>query len=231
MEENEIELKNNSIIHKNKSLTRLDLSFLKHIELSEYKKSNLLAYWIHDYAVYHDEEKDFDTTKIRTFKRGDIIKANLGFNIGSELGGLHYCIVLDKYDNPKNASLNVIPLTSKKTNKTYLNSSVNLGKELYNILKCNLAKENDKLNNLLKELEKLDDIPENIQNVIKIEQKYIDKMNKEISKMKQDSIALINQITTISKQRLFDDIILRKVHLSSNSLNLIDSYIVKYFTK
>ena len=35
MEENEIELKNNSIIHKNKSLTRLDLSFLKHIELSE----------------------------------------------------------------------------------------------------------------------------------------------------------------------------------------------------
>ena len=125
----------------------------------------------------------------------------------------------------------MIPLTSKKTNKTYLNSSVNLGKELYNILKCNLAKENDKLNNLLKELEKLDDIPENIQNVIKIKQKYIDKMNKEISKMKQDSIALINQITTISKQRLFDDIILRKVHLSSNSLDLIDTHIVKYFTK
>ncbi len=231
MDENEIELKNNSIIHKNKSLTRLDLSFLKHIELSEYKKSNLLAYWIHDYAVYHDEEKYFDTTKIRTFKRGDIVKANLGFNIGSELGGLHYCIVLDKYDNPKNASLNVIPLTSKKANKTYLNSSVNLGKEIYNILNCNLAKENDKLNNLLKELEKLNDIPENVQNVIKIEQKYIDKMNKEISKMKQDSIALINQITTISKQRLFDDIILRKVHLSSNSLDLIDTYIVKYFTK
>ena len=87
------------------------------------------------------------------------------------------------------------------------------------------------MNNLLKELEKLDDIPENIQNVIKIEQKYIDKMNKEISKMKQDSIALINQITTISKQRLFDDIILRKVHLSSNSLDLIDTHIVKYFTK
>ena len=125
----------------------------------------------------------------------------------------------------------MIPLTSKKKNKTYLNSSVNLGKELYNILKYNLSKENDKLNNLLKELEKLDDIPENIQNVIKIEQKYIDKMNKEISKMKQDSIALINQITTISKQRLFDDIILRKVHLSSNSLDLIDTHIVKYFTK
>lgn len=127
--------------------------------------------------------------------------------------------------------LNVIPLTSKKINKTYSSSSVNLGKELYNILNNNLSKENDKLNNLLKNIEKLDDIPENIQNVIKEEQKYIDKMSKEINKMKQDSIALINQITTISKQRLFDDIILRKVHLSNNSLDLMDAQIIKFFTK
>ena len=40
MKENEIELKNNAIIHKDNSLKRLDLSFLKHIELSEYKKAN-----------------------------------------------------------------------------------------------------------------------------------------------------------------------------------------------
>ena len=60
---------------------------------------------------------------------------------------------------------------------------------------------------------------------------HIEKMSKEINKMKQDSIALINQITTISKQRLFDDIILRKVHLSSNSLDLIDARILKFFTK
>lgn len=38
MNKNEIELKNNAIIHKDNSLNRLDLSFLKHIELSEYKK-------------------------------------------------------------------------------------------------------------------------------------------------------------------------------------------------
>ena len=87
------------------------------------------------------------------------------------------------------------------------------------------------MNNLLKKIEKINDIPESIQNVIKEEQKYIDKMSKEINKMKQDSIALINQITTISKQRLFDDIILRKVYLSSNSLDLIDNQIIKFFTK
>lgn len=38
MVKNNIEIKNNAIIHKDKSLNRLDLSFLKHIQLEEYKK-------------------------------------------------------------------------------------------------------------------------------------------------------------------------------------------------
>lgn len=50
MNKDEIELKNNAIMHKDNSLNRLDLSFLKHIESNEYKKSDILAYWIHDFA-------------------------------------------------------------------------------------------------------------------------------------------------------------------------------------
>ena len=45
-----IEEKNSSIIQKDKSLKRLNLSFWKHINLHEYKTSNLLAYWINDYV-------------------------------------------------------------------------------------------------------------------------------------------------------------------------------------
>ena len=60
---------------------------------------------------------------------------------------------------------------------------------------------------------------------------YVKKMKNEISKMKIGSIALINQITTISKQRIFDDDILRKVRLSNNSLDLLDKQIIKTFTK
>ncbi len=166
MNESKIELKNNAIIHKDNSLNRLNLSFTKHIELNEYKKSDLLAYWIHDFSVYHDEERTFNVAKSGIYSRGDVIKVNLGFNIGNELGGLHYCIVLNKYDNAKNGTLNVIPLTSRKDNKKYVSSSVNLGKELYNIF----------------------------QNIIEKEQKYIEKMEREICKMQKDSIALINQI-------------------------------------
>lgn len=231
MDENEIKLKNNAISHKDNSLTRLDLSFLKHIELNEYKKSDLLAYWINDFAEYHDAEKTFDIAKSGIYSRGDVIKVNLGFNIGNELGGLHYCIVLNKYDNTRNGALNVIPLTSRKDTKKYDSSSVNLGKELYNLFQRKIEKEKCKLQQILDELKKIDNIPINTQNVIEKEQKYIVKMEIEISKMKKDSIALINQITTISKQRIFKDTVRKNVKISNASLDLIDKQIIKFFTK
>ncbi len=221
MDENNI--KNKSIIHKDNSLHRLDLSFLKHINSEEYKISDLLSYWIKDFANYHDEEKTFDCSQIKTFKRGNIIKANLGFNIGNELGGLHYCIVLNKNDNPKNGTLNVIPLTSK--NKNY-KGCINLGDEIYELLNTNLQLEKNFLYNLVKE-NKSQSITEQMQK----ELEYIHKLSVEIKKMKQNSVALVNQITTISKQRLFDIDILHKVKLSSNTLNKLDKTILENFTK
>ena len=225
MEENK--LKNDAIIHKDKSLNRLDVSFIKHINLREYKIGHLLSYWIYDFANYHDEEKIFDTTKLITFKRGSIIKANLGFNIGHELGGLHYCIVLDKFDNPKNGTLNIIPLTSKK-NKRYPISSIDLGNEIYNTLNSLYSKEIEMLSNKYKDIWSL---PSEKAKQFTSDYEYVKKMKDEISKMKIGSIALINQITTISKQRIFDDDVLRRVRLSNESLNLIDKNIIKFFTK
>ena len=55
--------------------------------------------------------------------------------------------------------------------------------------------------------------------------KYIKKVEKEISKMKKGSIALISQITTISKQRIYDpkvsSDILANLRVSDSTLNLI----------
>lgn len=228
---NEDEMKNNVIIHKNNSLNRLDLSFLKHIELNEYKKSELLAYWIYDYAVYHDEERDFDVTKSGVFHRGDIIKVNLGFNIGNELGGLHYCVVLNKKDNPQNGVLNVLPLTSKKENKKYPKTCVNLGNELYSILNKNIEKETARVNKLLEKLDNFEEIPKSIQESIEKEEKYIGQLAKNINQYKKESIVLVNQITTVSKQRIFFDAVLKNVRLSSDSLDLIDKQIIRFFTK
>ena len=142
-----------------------------------------------------------------------------------------YCIVLNKYDNTRNGTLNVIPLTSRKDNKKYDSSSVNLGKELYNIFNEKIEKEKEKLQKILDELKEIEEISIEIQNIIEKEQKYIEKMEKEISKMEKDSIALINQITTVSKQRIFKDVIRRNVKISSESLDLIDEKIKAFFTK
>lgn len=215
--------KNEAIIHKDKSLNRLDISFLKHIKSEEYKTSHLLAYWVNDFANYHDEEKTFDTDKLIVFKRGSIVKANLGFNIGHELGGLHYCIVLNKNDNPKNGTVNVIPLTSK--NKTY-KGCINLGSEIYKLLIQNVENEQNSLRELVRQSNN-----HVITNEMQKKLEYIHKLSTEIKKMKNNSVALLNQITTISKQRLFDIDILHKIKLSSSTLDVIDKTIIEFFTK
>ena len=48
------------------------------------------------------------------YKRGDIVKLNFGFNIGSEYGGLHYAIVINNKNPHSSSVVTVIPLTSQK---------------------------------------------------------------------------------------------------------------------
>lgn len=237
MKENEIsneEEKISAISHKNNAIQRLDISINKHIELTEYKMSHLLSYWITDFAEYHDNEKNFDSTSLKTFKRGDIIKANLGFNIGNELGGLHYCVVINKNDNPYSNTLNIVPLSSIKQGKKYnKNTCINLGNELFNLLIIKSAKEAediaDKVEKLTKGLNS--EITQSDINVLLERLEHLKRNQEEISRMKTGSIAYVHQITTISKQRIFKTPILSGIKLSDDSLDLIDKKIVQLFTK
>ena len=131
-----------------------------------------------------------------------------------ELGGLHYCIVLNKDDKLSFGTLNVIPLTSIKENKVYHNNTVNLGDEIYTILYNKFRKSfNDS----------------------SLDSEFLNKFEKEITKMKKGSIALVNQITTISKQRIYypksSKDLLAGVRLSNSSLDLLDKKINELFTK
>ena len=221
----------NTIIHKENSLQKLNLAFQNHISNKDYKTANLLAYWINDFVKYHGEENEFYSKKLKVFKRGELVKANLGFNVGNELRGLHYCIVIEKYDNPKNGTLTVVPLTSKKSNKVYNQCTLNLGKEIYEILKNKIQKEIVELNKMIEFFSSPSKISEHLKTVIENEIQYYKSLEDEIKKLKKDSIALINQITTISKQRLFDETILRKTCISDETMNLLDNKIIKTFTQ
>lgn len=227
------EAKSEAIAHKDNSLKRLDMSFIKHIELAEYKKSNILAYWIIDFAKYHDDERTFNPNSLKTFKRGDIVKVNLGFNIGTELGGLHYCVVLNKNDNPYSGNLNIIPLSSSKENKVFNKTTcIDLGDELYISLIHKVDTEFEVVRKQLSTLSQLNDNDAS-KELKKISQRveYLNKMQTEILKMKHGSIALIHQITTISKQRIYKTPVLSGIKLSNASLDLIDKKIKKLYTK
>ena len=141
-----------------------------------------------------------------------MIKVNFGHRIGREHGGLHYAIVIDNDNALASNTITVIPLSSLKShmNKNHLGKDrLYLGTEIYKLLI-------DKLNSL---------------NSLSPEAVAV---KKELSRMKAGTIALIGQITTISKYRIYDPLstknALHKIRLSDNTLGDIDCKIRELFT-
>ena len=219
------------------------------------KKVNIISYWLKDYINYIKNENEFNPINLKTYKRGDIIKANLGFNIGSELGGLHYCVVIDKKNNRNSPVVTVVPLSSQKVDIINKNSIV-LGDDIYNTM---VAKSNKLLDAGLFEIEEIKkqlilktkqstekslasdnlyiknmDLNYDITEIYK-KLELAQKISKEIQGMKYSSIAIVNQIRVISKQRIytpkteFDT--LSGIKLSDRKLNLIDEKMKTMFIK
>lgn len=201
------------------------------------KKADLISYWLESFSDYISFEDKFESNRLIRYSRGNVIRLNFGFNVGKEIGGLHYAVVIDN-DNKRSADvLTVVPLSSSDGKRIH-ERSVDLGTELFE--KINIVQENllstatqelidlmkihDALNTSInvfkhyKDLgeeipaEILDQLPDVLesQNEIagKIDtlQKKIDTLtrnNIEISKLKMGSMAVTNQITTVSKQRIY----------------------------
>ncbi|PTJ83697.1 growth inhibitor PemK [Staphylococcus simulans] len=89
------------------------------------RKIKYLPEWLEFYTSQLLEENNNKYKLYSTYKRGTIIYVNLGSNIGNEFSGNHFCIVLDKKDNPKKSTVTVVPLSSKKSSHyTQLTSSI-----------------------------------------------------------------------------------------------------------
>ena len=240
------------------------------------KKANLISYWLENYVEYIRREENFVPAHLKRYERGDIIKVNFGFNIGSEYGGLHYAIVLDKVNAKNSPVITVVPLTSFTEGDSVHENDVFLGNELYTKLqlkirglKQTVSSEKQKnaalkssiqhllnmLEPLLNEVATTDDIAsikindeqeaimeqaikqlETIQEQEKNIQKQeilLNNVSKEISKMKAGSVALPNQITTISKQRIYNPKnsydVLHGVKLSPDGLDKLSEGLKKLF--
>ena len=177
------------------------------------KSAKLLSYWIIDYIKMLQKETILKNKNYRRYKRGSVVKVHLGYRIGSEEGGLHYAVVIDNKDTANSPVLTIIPLTSikneaQKLKYTNANSkAIILGDEVFQAIK-------DKLNT----------------------QSDLSKVNVEkLSKMKTEGIALVGQITTISKIRIYDPCsskdLLYSIKLSNKSMDKIDNKLKDLYTK
>lgn len=220
------------ILHKKraiKEVNKLLEKYINHPNTKYLKKANLLSYWLENFSNYISNETSFDPKKLISYKRGDVVKLNFGFNVGSEHGGLHYAIVLDNHNLHSSPVVTVIPLSSGTASTTY-ERDVFLGNELYTKLnaknKILMEKTNEQKDNTSKILSALTsvakkfkasgkpaEIPadlldvmsaaeENCEKLLK-EIELLEKFDKEISHMKQGSVALMEQITTVSKMRIY----------------------------
>ena len=208
-------------------------------------KGKKLAYWIKDYAHFLGQEQTFCSDKLIKYKRGAIVKVHLGYRVGSEEGGLHYAVVMDKNNSIHSPTVTIIPLTSVKpgVDLTKLHfSNVPIGNEVYTLLTSNF---NAELRSARQHLYEITELRSNLNTPAdyeilsdKIEETqsqitYCEKMRKEVDRMKQGSIALVGQITTISKIRIYDPRYskdaLSKVRVSSSTLDLLDDKVQELF--
>ena len=105
-------------------------------------KADKLCYWLQDWMTFLSFENEFSPMSLRRYKRGEIIKVHLGFNVGSEEGGLHYAVVIDK-NNPKSSPvITIVPLTSVKPStdiSKLRGGSIFLGNELFTNLNSKIS--------------------------------------------------------------------------------------------
>ena len=261
-----------------KSLNSLLEGYINDPSGEHLKKANLISYWLKDYVRFINFEEHFDPKRNISYRRGNVVKIDFGFNIGSEYGGLHYGVVLDNHNAQSSPVLTVIPLTSVKDNKQIHNNNVELGNELYRLLKIkydtisqSLKEEEESIIATLQVLSGLASLSDNatreladcdknsaeysqklltLQQYITAstglcdewekkqkhnqeEQEYLNKIGKEISQMKDGSIALINQITTVSIIRIFDPRnlkgVLSGISLSEESMEKINTKLKELF--
>lgn len=261
-----------------KTLNKMLEIFINDPSGKHLKKAHLLSYWIKDYVRMINFEEKFDPTRNIAYKRGNIVKIQFGFNIGSEYGGLHYGIVLDNNNAHSSPVVTVIPLTSTKENRELHPNSVDLGNDIYRLLKLkydtidkSLKEEHHEIKETLsifdsvmpvakesvQELEQCEqgtkefaqklviakghlDTLEKLQSTWeekyrhnKEQQEYLDKIGLEISQMKEGSVALVNQITTISKMRIFDPRnlkgVLSGVSLSAENMDKINQKVKELY--
>ena len=191
-----------------------------------------LNYWCHNYIPI-EQTFDYENELLR-YRRGDVISLNLGFNVGSEQGGLHYAIVLNNINDKSNKILTIIPLsTHEKENKDeddYLKYEVLIDNSIFSDEIIRLTNKISIINTKLSDETISEDEKKKLNKEKKAIQKELDKISSDDKIYAQPA-----QIKTVSKLRIYyptevDDI-LYNVNVGEDVLKNIEDKIIDLFFK
>lgn len=79
-------------------------------------KFKYLPEWVLSEATYFEKEIKRPVVNHKIYKRGALVFVDFGVNVGNELSGGHFAVVLNQKDTQRNGVLTVVPVSSK-TNK------------------------------------------------------------------------------------------------------------------
>lgn len=85
----------------------------KFVSKSKKLKFRYLPDWVLSEATYFEKEVTSQVRNHKIYKRGSLVFIDFGVNVGNELSGHHFGIVLNKKDSKRNGVLTVVPVSSK----------------------------------------------------------------------------------------------------------------------
>lgn len=167
--------------------------------------------------------------KFYTFKRGSVVMVNFSPQVGSEIKGKHFAIVLTKKDRNTNELLTVIPLTSKY-HKYHLDLGDSIKKSIY--LKIiehqqNISSDFKLIDDGKTVVVEINGIPKEMEMLSNVITRY--------QSLKEHTYAKPHQITTISKLRIVKPVNkldpIRSLTVPHEVMDKIDKAILNLFTK
>ena len=174
--------------------------------------ANKILYWLNDWSGYIlPNEKSFEYSKLIRYEQYSIIEANLGFKVGSEAGGLHYGVILDKNNAKGSKTVMIIPFKSLDEDETENDidekTEVYLGNQVFQVEIERQEKQLKKINTKLEKYDMEDDKGNYLLSKNDDEYKRLIKkksfIETEISKMSKGTIAQVGQICLMSKMRIY----------------------------
>jgi mRNA-degrading endonuclease toxin of MazEF toxin-antitoxin module len=210
---------------------------------SGHYKFKQLPYWHRSKSdwlekEYHKQIKPH----YKKYKRGTIVYVDFGVNVGSEISGHHFAVVVNIFDNPRNPLTTVIPLTSKES-RFYLHLDNTVIKNAISLLKQHIETINRNLESLQEKIESTfsgNEVSSDTNDVLiqelgeaQRDVQAIEKVVNIYSRYNKQTYACVSNIQTISKLKIktinrFDPS--GRMEVSNENLNAIDDSVKKIYT-